>query len=667
MRFDPFVAVLAVLAAAFAIRAGYRIWLRADRSRYEASLRRRIGPRDVWLRNPVASWSRTCWHCGEPCQTLATVELRQLTTVNTRSDASAGVALTVPICPEHGALRLEVARGVRVLSALAGIAIALVGPIVWGARGPVYHRPSAALLVTAIVLGATVALIGRRWARSRETLRLRYLDLSTGDAIVRLDDPRRAEAIRAEQARATDTFQVPGGIPRRIELGSPSLALHVDVVSVPNGGESVRCWSFRSEGLAAHGQAEIAILLAAHPIDQLDGLVQHLSQVLRSISDFAAKGQIVGPGDRTQLGVAGFLGGRTARGLVYTRPRAIEGVTLPSGALLAVLMLGDEIDAVNALGATRVLGRLGKQARYYPTPPWSDRGRTAAGAHAGDAASILGHVAKVNAPGVYARLEGTTILVHTTEAARTPLLRALATLPADAAFALIPEVDPDADALFVWHAGEQTRGAIAPEGSTGQRIALCFLAFMRDRDADLGQRVEDGAVMSLTPGSWPRVLDALRTGGVLSFPGAGDQLGLALAPAVERIASAVDGREMIAEGGWSTYRPQRPPPSVPEGTWRLRESVLLTPEGVLAQRVDGVALGRYADGIRSACQTRLGSRPRPAEVGLRVAVEPPGCARIVVACRGDVSEADVREAIAGQVPPPVTGLVELELLLSTHA
>jgi len=204
---------------------GYWVWVRANRTRYEASLRSRLRPADVWLATPAATWSRTCWHCGEPCETRQTVRLTIQGSLKTMTPtigalaASTSIELQVPICTAHGALRLGIYRGVRKLSTVAGIGVALVGPVLWGYGGVVYRKPGAAPRVAAVLLGAAVVIVGRVWAAKRETLRLRYLDANTGDAIVRFNDPHRAEAIRAEQVRAESTPPAPDGFPCQIELG----------------------------------------------------------------------------------------------------------------------------------------------------------------------------------------------------------------------------------------------------------------------------------------------------------------------------------------------------------------------------------------------------------------------------------------------------------------
>ncbi len=69
-------------------------------------------------------------------------------------------------------------------------------------------------------------------------------------------------------------------------------------------------------------------------------------------------------------------------------------VELPSSALAAIPLMGVEAEVAAALGVTRVMGRLARHYRYYPCPPWWDRGRASIAAAAGDDTSILRRLAR---------------------------------------------------------------------------------------------------------------------------------------------------------------------------------------------------------------------------------------------------------------------------------
>jgi hypothetical protein len=57
------------------------------------------------------------------------------------------------------------------------------------------------------------------------------------------------------------------------------------------------------------------------------------------------------------------------------------------------------------------------------------------------------------------------------------LTNQFAKLPRDTGFALLAELDLEADGCFVWQPGQSEPVAITPEGSTGQRVCGSFLIF----------------------------------------------------------------------------------------------------------------------------------------------------------------------------------------------
>src|SRR5688572_7681786 len=83
----------------------------------------------------------------------------------------------------------------------------------------------------------------------------------------------------------------------------------------------VPCWSFVSDGLRAHGQAEIVLTLR-RPRDKRDAsILQNLPQMFGHFAQFADKGAIVRLGGQTEFGPTGFLGHARVRGLRYVAPQ----------------------------------------------------------------------------------------------------------------------------------------------------------------------------------------------------------------------------------------------------------------------------------------------------------------------------------------------------------
>lgn len=458
-----------------------------------------------------------------------------------------------------------------------------------------------------------------------------------------------------------------GQFPRRIEIVPGALSITASLVDAQNGDRRIPCWCLASDGLRAHGQQEIVLVLTRQPGDDFERLVRDAANYFKIVRDFAAKGQLVHVLGFTQFGGPGFLAGPTVRGITYTNLPVIEGVDLPRDSLLAVLLLGEEIEAVRGLGAPRVLARIGQHFRYYPWPYWSDRGRPAVGADAGDEGSILARVGSATQPGFHARADGTTLVFRIRPGVGQKLAEKLEKAPADAVIALIPELDLAGDGLLVWRQGQKGPAAITPEGSSGRKLSLCFVGLLRDQPEDGGQLVEDGAAMKFTNESWKRFLAALRDGTALTFAATGEGLRLSLLPVDAEIKSAVDGSTMRATGGWTSYEPEHPAEIPPDGVLRTSRVVLLTEENELARRVDVEALAHYLNALEAAARDRLGRGLERGHAALRVTLEPGKAPAFAAKCDDVISLEALQAVLPGVPAPPVKGSVQVELGLDTHA
>src|SRR5262249_34638249 len=123
---------------------------------------------------------------------------------------------------------------------------------------------------------------------------------------------RRADGGAADGVRSTADHHY-------LELVPDQLSAHIHRHDVPNGFESIPCWSYVSEGLMRFGQPGIVFTLvrtrreAAAPPEPI-----HLFRMIR---DFAEAGQIVGAGGVTQFGDGKFFG----RHLTYIRSQPLPG------------------------------------------------------------------------------------------------------------------------------------------------------------------------------------------------------------------------------------------------------------------------------------------------------------------------------------------------------
>lgn len=192
---------LALMAALF-LGLGVWFWRRlrdAGRPRAVvlAEARLRLGPHDVALGGPLDR-PGTCWQCGAPGAPPRTILLERaapsLLTLLLQTVAVERVALSAPLCPEHGP---DPARWSRIVARVgplaAGGAVFVAGLVALTSSG---HLGAALLVPVAggVVAGAVVAA----WVGGRQAYSLCRADPLTGLVVVRFQDPARAERVRSE-------------------------------------------------------------------------------------------------------------------------------------------------------------------------------------------------------------------------------------------------------------------------------------------------------------------------------------------------------------------------------------------------------------------------------------------------------------------------------------
>jgi hypothetical protein len=272
-----------------------------------------------------------------------------------------------------------------------------------------------------------------------------------------------------------------------------------------------------SEGLREHGQREIVFSLVRPPGTGVEDAAREPLQLLAAIARLAREGRLVDEGGCTEVGPAGLFGHPALRGVVYQAARPLDGVDVPGGALAAVALVAPEMDTARRFGALRVLARLGRAHRFFPTAVWCDPGR--APAMAAEAGSVLERVASAQVPGVSVVTSEDRVTLRVARSAQETLARGLATLPAEVPLALLTSLDPDADGCLVWSPGQNAPEAISAPGGRGARLSGCFALFASQQAADAVNPFEDGFAILLTAASWARVRQALAQGRPLEIPG----------------------------------------------------------------------------------------------------------------------------------------------------
>jgi hypothetical protein len=163
-----------------------------------------------------------------------------------------------------------------------------------------------------------------------------------------------------------------GEFPVRLDLVPGKLSAQVYLHDVKSVRRKIPCWTYVTDGLRERGQKEVVITLSREEDENASDFPRAPLKFFSHLYEFSEGGESVDVGDVTQFEGDGFMG---RAGIVYAEPESLYGLELPSFSLAAVLLTEDELQAVHAFGATRVLALLGKAARHYPYPAWSDRSR----------------------------------------------------------------------------------------------------------------------------------------------------------------------------------------------------------------------------------------------------------------------------------------------------
>ena len=300
------------------------------------------------------------------------------------------------------------------------------------------------------------------------------------------------------------------------------LNVHVRVHEIAAGQSVVPCWSFVTEGMKAVGQQEMVFTLRRSEQEGPEDYPQTVLDLLRNVFELAKSGEYVEAGGWTEFQALYFLGRADVSGLVYLPAQEVQGLELSPDCLLAMMLVGDELMAVQSFGATRVAAILGNAFRFYPWPPWFDRTRASLVAlREMEKASLLAtlprgsmfHCARV-------RKQQENIVLSLLPQARSEIPLLLDQVPREQPLAMLTNLDPDANGCLVWQPGQTGAAGIAPERSDGSRPAGAFLAFVPAQEHNQGQIFEDGFTMSLTTPAWNVVREALKAGRPLHVPGA---------------------------------------------------------------------------------------------------------------------------------------------------
>jgi hypothetical protein len=444
--------------------------------------------------------------------------------------------------------------------------------------------------------------------------------------------------------------------PVTVDILPSRLSARVHTHDIATQHARIPCWSYVTDGLAAHDQAEIVFTLRREPGEAAERFPEDPFRLFAAVHDLAERRLRVTVGGQTEFGDAPFFDHH----VLYAAAQPLSGVPLPPSCLAAVLVTADELRAVRTFGPTRLLARMGQAATHYPFPPWADRRRRGIAMDRTFEASALAKLPRASAQDVRATLHADRIVVSALRTDPPVWPDRLAQLPDGVPLALLTALDPAANGCLVWVPGQKEPEAIIPTGSDASRVCGCFLAVFADQPANTGKILEDGFAMQLTGESWQALRRALIAGEDLTIPASdGMSCTLTWRDAGDDVLEA----EAEAAAGWQADAPAAAggPSKVVLGPVRL-----LTPEAELAQRTSAEQLGAFCRELQRCAERVLGDRDEPLELRLQVICRPRSH-RIGLSHKGDATD-DLLDALIDaleQIPTlPVRAEVSFELELS---
>jgi hypothetical protein len=475
--------------------------------------------------------------------------------------------------------------------------------------------------------------------------------------------------------------------PVRVEIlpGQLSAAVYTHAIESQQG--TIACWSYVTEGLAAHGQAELVFTLRRDPGEAPEGFPAEPLRLFATLHELAVRGQRVGPGGLTEFGERRFF----EHHLLYAVAQPMAGVALPVPCLAALLVTPDELRGVRTFGPSRVLARMGQATQFYPFPPWSDRRRAGLALARTFELSLLSQISRAMAQGLHVGLVDDRIVMSALRSEQGLWRERLAQLPETAPLALLTAIDPAASGCLTWVPGQNGPEAIVPPGSDGKRVCGCFVVFVSEQPENGGRIIEDGFAMQLTREAWQSVRRALCEGEELSIaatagmpfaltwrdpvaprpaeivgPVAGGDADAAAQGAHRRVGAEVrDAARPSAGAGASAAGAASPGGG---GTLALGPVRLLVPDAEFAARASADDLAAFCREIQRCAERVLAGHDGSLSLRLQVICRPRSH-RVGLSHKGDVTEQTLDrliDALEQLAPLPVRGEVgfELELILA---
>lgn len=290
-----------------------------------------------------------------------------------------------------------------------------------------------------------------------------------------------------------------------VTIGSEALKMKVYSHTLPSASGAVASLTFVTEGLRRLGQREMVMTLRDR-VGARDALIEEVGQIMALYPMLAAEGRTTRAGTLTTFGRHRPFGCH----LAYAPAMAFEDVAIDPEMLRVLLVNDDDREGFARFGMTRWMSRKGRETQWFPVAAWCESEGPRAYFSDDGQHSILKGVAALGLEGAVT-LRGAT--VHFTPHGRDHEALADACGEARAAryLAVLPQLDPEADACMVWSPGQSQREAISRLESRGEAVGLCFLLCMEAPETKL-TFLEDGVAVGLESTQFEAFIDALSAG-----------------------------------------------------------------------------------------------------------------------------------------------------------
>ncbi|EEH45441.1 uncharacterized protein PADG_01591 [Paracoccidioides brasiliensis Pb18] len=425
------------------------------------------------------------------------------------------------------------------------------------------------------------------------------------------------------QAPAPRPIAWPLTYPVLPEEGVGVLIFYHTLQSMVSG--EIYCWTYISEGLARVGQKEIVFTIRRKASEREDNFPTTPFQWIKFVYSAAKGGQTVDEFHRTDFHSPSFLDRSDFKWIVYCPAHSINNVPasyFPREWLQVIPLIAPEAEVAQRYGVMRALGHLGAQERYFPFPPWIDRGRQPCITMANMTGTMKDSLPSVIVTGINALKKGSEIVLYIPQRSASPLKEALAQFQLEHVFSLETTPHRDADSGLLWsNTDTEPRGYAA--GTSNACMNLNYFAFCPCQESNELKMIEDGFIFMITNSTWANFRNFIEQSisssiafpsgfrFTLEFEGSTSPQNTGPSPGTQ---AAVQPTPSPVKYAYVEYKPENPVPRSQKPSHVHCDHVVLLDTNV-AKQADVDELSRYIKSIEAVLDTTVPKTAPPHLVG----------------------------------------------------